>query len=300
MNKEKKIWILFNPRSGNRFTTSRILKKIKHFTSTKKNERFKLFILEDQTTTQDLIKLARSSGIKKLLVCGGDGTVRSVAGEILHSDMAMCIFPIGSGNGVAKEIGTTDNILYLLNHFDEGEWLTVDAGWCNNQIFLSTCGLGFDALVADTFDRLPFRGLPGYVWSVSRMMPRIENYEFWVYFNGVKLKKYGLFLTIANFNHFGNGFYISKDALPDDGFLNLVHIKYLPFYQWYKLFRIMQNRQFELLQDNYSELKIKEVEIKSQFDFVHLDGEPYHTGKEIQIKVIPKCLNLWVVRKKSK
>src|SRR5512136_3434434 len=47
------------------------------------------------------------------VAAGGDGTVRSVASELIGTKKILGVLPMGSGNGFAKELGFKTNIRSL-------------------------------------------------------------------------------------------------------------------------------------------------------------------------------------------
>ena len=54
------------------------------------------------------------------IAAGGDGTVRSVASELVGTNKVLGVLPMGSGNGFAKEFGFRVNIPLLLKDIKKG------------------------------------------------------------------------------------------------------------------------------------------------------------------------------------
>src|SRR5665647_2997331 len=55
------------------------------------------------------------------VAAGGDGTVHTVADQIVGTEKRLGVLPIGSGNGFAKELGFRPNIRSLLKDIEKNE-----------------------------------------------------------------------------------------------------------------------------------------------------------------------------------
>ena len=98
------------------------------------------------------------------IAAGGDGTVRTVASELVGSQKIFGVLPMGSGNGFAKEFGFRTNISSLLSDIKKAESVVIDVIELNDQICLNVAGVGLDSFVAHSFDKVKIRGLWSYVW----------------------------------------------------------------------------------------------------------------------------------------
>ncbi|MEJ7838397.1 MAG: diacylglycerol kinase family protein [Thermomicrobiales bacterium] len=89
---------------------------------------------------------ARLSGAKLLVAIGGDGTVGDCAHALIDSDIPLAVIPGGSTNIIAREQGVplgaraASRII-----FGKNQLRRIDAGMCDDRIFLHMAGAGFDA-----------------------------------------------------------------------------------------------------------------------------------------------------------
>jgi len=73
---------------------------------------------------QDAIK----SGIKLIVVAGGDGTIDSIIGAMVKGDATLGIIPTGTRNNVAFNLGITGDIATTVAILRRGRKLKIDAG----------------------------------------------------------------------------------------------------------------------------------------------------------------------------
>lgn len=120
-------------------------------------------------------RLIEDDGVDRLLVWGGDGTVRRCADTILHhgsQDVAIGVLPAGTGNVLAASLGIPEDLRTAVDIALHGEARPIDAGLVNDeQHFLERAGTGFDALLIRDADDSGLKdrfGRFGYLWAGVR------------------------------------------------------------------------------------------------------------------------------------
>ena len=86
----------------------------------------------------DATRLARQAvenGMPMVISAGGDGTLNEIAGAISHTDVALGILPLGSGNGLARTLGIPQDIGEALSIIEKGRILCCDRGIVNDFPF---------------------------------------------------------------------------------------------------------------------------------------------------------------------
>ncbi|MFO7695093.1 MAG: diacylglycerol kinase family protein [Vicinamibacterales bacterium] len=171
------------------------------------------------------------SGADLVVAWGGDGTINEVASALIHSRAALGIVPMGSGNGLAREIAVPRGHEEALEAALTGMERTIDAGELNGRVFFNAAGVGFDAHVASTFASSAghARGFASYASITVRELFRYAPGTYVVSPKDGPIRTYrALLISVANTRQWGNGARIAPAALMDDERLDLVIVPALP------------------------------------------------------------------------
>jgi undecaprenyl-diphosphatase len=87
-----------------------------------------------------LVRQARADGVAFVGAAGGDGTIRSVAEQLVGSDVALLPVPAGTRNHFAKDVGVPD--LDAAEKAVNGRVIAVDVGCVNGKVFVNNSSIG--------------------------------------------------------------------------------------------------------------------------------------------------------------
>jgi len=229
-----------------------------------------------------------------VVAVGGDGTVNKVAQALINSKATMAIIPCGSGNGLARYLGIPLEIKKAIKGLYSGRIITIDTCIVNKMIFISNCGVGFDAHVGSFFAKSKKRGFWSYVRIILEKYWSYKPEEYELLINNTSIYHKALFITFANSNQFGNSAFIAPEADIQDGIINVSIVKPFPFYNLFGMAIKLFNKSIHR-SGHVESFKIEEVTlIRSKPGIVQYDGEPANMGKELNIKIIPKSLSVLV------
>ena len=224
---------------------------------------------------------------------GGDGTISTVAKNIINTDKILAIFPAGSGNGFSNETQFSKNLDELIEKLKQKKSRKIDTFTVNGRLSINVSGTGFDGKVVKEFEKTT-RGFKNYVkvslktfFSYKPIKLKFFDEKYQQY-NG----KY-LMVNIANTRQFGNNAYIAPMASKSDGLVDMVLVKKFPFtYSPLFAFRMFTKK---LREDDYlTYLPVSEVEFKVNTKNWHLDGEFNRIKSPISIKVQPASLTILI------
>jgi diacylglycerol kinase family enzyme len=94
---------------------------------------------------------------KRMLVCGGDGTVCTVAHVLANTGIELAIAPGGTLNHLAKHLGLPEDLREAADVARSGITRTLDAGRINDRLFLNTSSVGAYEIFVRRRERLEKR-----------------------------------------------------------------------------------------------------------------------------------------------
>lgn len=257
----------------------------------RKNELF----LHRSLSKEDTCGIIRDNFDKHqvFVAAGGDGTVHTVASELMNTDKVLAVLPLGSGNGFAKEFGFSINVRTLLNDIKNAESMDIDMIEVDNKMCLNVAGIGLDSFVAHSFNDLRMRGFIPYIWLTLKTFLQLRPFPVTIKIDGRELLSEDLFvLTIANTRQFGNNAFIAPDALPNDGLVDIVLIK--PFPKILGPVFILRLFTKRINSSRYvSHFKTdKEIVIATHEKRFHIDGEPFCMSGDLVVRIKKNALKV--------
>ena len=244
-------------------------------------------------------KIAQESaerGVDIVCAIGGDGTVNGVASGLIHTQTALAIIPLGSGNGLARHLRIPTDPLSAIKIINRGLTQTMDYGIVNQRPFFCTCGVGFDAFISQRFAESGKRGPVSYIENVlnSSLKYHPETYDVDIINNEEGEEKHEVYkaflISCANASQYGNNAYIAPSASVRDGMMDVTILEpFLPIEApqlAIQLFNgtIDQNSRIKTFQ--CKQLTIR----RSKPGVVHYDGDPIETGETIDVQIVPHGL----------
>lgn len=166
---------------------------------------------------------AVAKGYDVVVAAGGDGTVGTVACELLGKETALGILPLGSVMNVARMLDIPRDLEGAAAVIATGAVRTIDVGEAKGQIFFEGGSVGLNAAVfreAQQADngRGRYRALLAALWVLLRYRPP----RMVLHLDDRVLTTRALAVSVANGPYSGLGFTVSPDATPDDGQLDVV------------------------------------------------------------------------------
>jgi len=222
----------------------------------------------------ELALKASSAGFDLVVAVGGDGTVNETAQGLIGTSIPMGIIPVGSGNGLARELGISTNMRKSTLTLLRGTDLQIDVCRMNKQRFLCTSGIGFDARIADLMSKASSRGFLRYIQLVIRESILYKPLNVKMKIDGNPINQPAFLITFANASQFGNNAFIAPAASMADGLIDVIVVK--PFGKiWMPVFAVALFTKLIAHLPFVDCYKAKQIELEwTDTSIFHFDGEP--------------------------
>jgi diacylglycerol kinase family enzyme len=204
------------------------------------------FATDKSTLGARATKEALAGGAKKIMVAGGDGTLRQVVQQVAGKDVAIGIIPIGTGNVLARNLKLPLTLEGSTKRALEGSAYAIDLGVAKvirpdgkleEFFFTGIAGVGMDArLMQNTQDDLKKKvGWIAYIEGGIRSLPlKFERFDVSIAGQTRTLKSYSL--LVGNVGWLPGAISMMPDARLDDGQLDLAAIGPRRIWNWIDFF----------------------------------------------------------------
>ncbi len=179
------------------------------------------------TAAGDAARFAAAHGSRydAVFTLGGDGTAMEVVGELAVSGPPVGVLPGGTGNQLARHLGTPLHIGRAVHRLLAGTEVRIDLGRLSDgRHFALTAGFGMDvAMMRDASPALKRRfGVGAYLWSGFRALLRNDQVLIRATVDGVTVERRCGMAMIANVGSLLDGFISTGPNIrTDDGQLDL-------------------------------------------------------------------------------
>ncbi len=196
----------------------------------------------------ELALAARANGHRVVVAVGGDGTVNEVINGLALAAQRgepvgrLALWPIGTGNDFADMLGVSRDFTTIANKIAAGQTRRVDLGRATvkspqgEQVvryFGNNVGLGFEAQVTLESYKIkrisgPLRYLIAVFWALRHYRAPLvdlaweKGSETWE-----QRRQYSLLVSVGNSRRTGGAFFMTPDAVMDDGMLDIALAKSL-------------------------------------------------------------------------
>lgn len=163
---------------------------------------------------------------ERILVAGGDGTIKMVAEAMEEHDVILGILPAGSANGLAVDLNLPTTIEENLEIAFSGDAKAIDMIAINGKKSIHLSDIGLNADLVKNYENGSIRGKIGYMLQTVSTLIDLEP-PFFATITGdfPTVACEARMIVIANSQKYGTGVTINPAGLMDDGLFELVILK---------------------------------------------------------------------------
>jgi diacylglycerol kinase (ATP) len=236
----EKIFVVLNPASG-RGSGGRAVEAIRRAMRAASLP-FDLFETTRRGEATEVACEARRSSYGIVAAAGGDGTINEVVNGLAlaaeHGQPVgpLAILPVGTGNDFASMVGTPPKLDDAVQAISRGRTRGIDLGHACvrtdegllSRYFDNNVGIGFEAQVTvESYKITQIRGFAVYLLAVLRALRSYQHPHLQIRWSTPqgqtrRVDQESLMVSIGNSRRTGGGFYVTPDAVVDDGQLDLV------------------------------------------------------------------------------
>ena len=291
MTVKKKYILVINPISGDVDKTEIVEKTIAIA-----NE-MHIDIVVYETTGKDdeeeILKLYLAINPERILIAGGDGTIKMVGEVLEHYDVVFGIIPAGSANGLAIDLNLPREIDENIKISLQNDYLEIDMVEINKKKSLHLRDVGLNAVLVKNYENGTVRGKLGYALKVLQTLSESEeSFEAIIEFDDQQIICEAEMIVIANSQKYGTGVVINPKGLINDGKFEIIVLKKVNLLTIGKIVTGNVSEESEEV-DSYS-TNIASITTSRKISF-QIDGEYFGEVDHLNISILPNQMKVAVM-----
>ena len=290
---------IVNPTAGGSDATEDVSAKVRAAFRDRSDE-FEIYVTRGPKDATRKIRLDAAAGTElRVYACGGDGTFNEcVCGGALQENVAVTPFPTGTGNDFCRQFGDDAALFRDLDALLNGTVHAIDLISCNGSYSANICSVGIDARIGTSvheYDKLPFiGGSAAYVVSVAANVFKGISTNMHIRCGSYDADAKHTLVCACNGRFYGGGFNPSRDAMMDDGQMDIFIAKKVSPLTLARVIKKYGSGRADELPQFITHLQGTDLTVElDKADVINLDGEAIYADT-VHMHLLPKALNLIV------
>lgn len=229
---------------------------------------------------------------ERIIIVGGDGTIKIVSEAIEKQDVILGILPAGSANGLAKELDLIKTVEENLDIAFHNDGVEMDLVAINGKKSMHLSDLGLNAELIKNYESSDVRGMWGYALQTIHTLIDFDGpFVATINANGKEWVCMARMIVIANSKKYGTGVVINPEGINNDGKFELVILKNLDLVVFIKIITgniPINNEDIEIISTD-------KATITTNFPVsFQIDGEYCGEQTKLEIEIFPKQMKIAV------
>jgi len=275
--------MIVNPISGDMDKTEMIA-IAKEFSETR-NYNFISYETSGDDDTANIHDLFNTHKPERIIIAGGDGTIKMVAESLESQDVIFGILPAGSANGLSVDLNLPVAIEENLEIAFSDKFMNIDMICINGKKSLHLSDLGLNAQLVKNYENSNTRGMLGYaLQAITTLSEQEEPFTATIEANGQTIECVARMVVIANSQKYGTGVVINPNGIMNDGKFEIVLLKNLDLIVFGKII----SGNMPLDSDDVEIISAEKATIKTTVPVsFQIDGEYIGLEDKLDIYILP-------------
>lgn len=217
----------------------------------------------------------------RVLIAGGDGTIKMVADALQDVDVVMGILPAGSANGLSVDLNLPSSLEENLEIAFNSNYMEMDMVCINDIKSLHLSDLGLNAQLVKNYEESSTRGMMGYaLQAITTLSEQEEPFNATITANNTTIETVARMIVIANSQKYGTGVTINPNGKMNDGKFEIVILKNLDLIVFAKII----SGNIPVDSEDVEIISTDKATITTSFPVsFQIDGE--YIGKEMKLDI---------------
>jgi len=160
---------------------------------------------------------------QKIIIAGGDGTVKFVIETLFDEDIIFGILPMGSANGLAKDLDLPNDLEACLEIALQDNFKMVDSILINGMKSFHLSDLGLNAELVKKYHQSKIHGKLGYFLQMfPTLLENQKPFHALISTEDTQIDTYTKVILIANSSKYGTGVIVNPVGKVDDDIFEIV------------------------------------------------------------------------------
>ena len=295
MSTNKKVLLVVNPISGG-IDKAEIIDYLEKMFDQEKRD-LSLYYTSGKNDLEQLTDIINEMQPERVLIIGGDGTIKLLAGIIKETSIPIGLFPAGSANGLAENLDLPPDLEGQAEIALGNNYVDLDCISVNGEICLHISDIGLNAELIRNYEEGNIRGKLGYfLQSIPTLLKSDFPFHFRINIEDQTHERQGFLLAVANARKYGTGATINPGGKFNDGKFEILLFKKFNIPQILKTFQ-----EDVVLSEDFVEIfpaKKAKIECAKSLPF-QVDGEYFGEVKTVEATISPLKVKIAVPQELS-
>ena len=257
-----------------------------------KDLKLHLYTTVGENDIENLRLLYKHHKPERIIVAGGDGTIKMVTEAMENEDVILGILPAGSANGFAADLNLSSIFEENLAIAFGDHFMDIDIVSINNEKSIHLSDLGLNAELIRNYENSSIRGKLGYaLQALTTLIDLEEPFSATIQANNQTLVCNARMIVIANSKKYGSGIVINPNGIMNDGKFELIILKNLDLIVLLKIITGNMPIYSEDVEIISTDKAIITTNVPVNFQ---MDGEYYGYKSQLDIAILSKKMRVAV------